>query len=86
MMPKLCGAVTPGLLPEGDPKGDTDAGASWLAYPEFLIAGLLRRRKHPSWLRYALSASSTYCTSTTAGASVASLARTALAAPRYDKR
>ena len=54
--------------------------------PAFLIAGLLRRRKHPSWLCYALSASSTYCTSTTAGASVASLARTALAAPRYDKR
>ena len=32
----------------------------------FLIAGLLRRRNHPPWLCYARSASSTYCTSTTA--------------------
>ncbi len=47
----------------------------------YCVAAIIR-----SWLRYAPSASSTYCTSTTAGASVASLNRTALAAPRYDKR
>ena len=31
-------------------------------------ASLLRRRNHPPWLRYARSASSTYCQSTTAAA------------------
>ena len=54
--------------------------------PHFSSTGLLRRRNHPPWLCFARSVSSTYCTSTTAEASVASLARTALAAPRYDKR
>ena len=36
--------------------------------PAFLMTSLLRRRNHPPWLRYALSASSTDCTSATAGA------------------
>jgi len=52
----------------GGARTETDLGREVGGGPAFLIAALLRRRKHPSWLRYALSASSMYCTSTTAGA------------------